>query len=99
MSLPVRLSDWTGIDRDVMRIGALYYMSPSSPTCSSEPGVAATGCAPRAGPAPGSCSTTTWLLPWYLIWVLPLAALSRDRTLKIVVLALTALLLGTRIPL
>ena len=35
----------------------------------------------------GLLLATTWLLPWYLIWVLPLAALSRDRPLQLLVLA------------
>lgn len=42
---------------------------------------------------------TSWLLPWYLIWVLPLAAVSRDRPLQLLTLALTAYQLGARIPL
>lgn len=42
---------------------------------------------------------TAWLLPWYLIWLLPLAAISRDRPLQILTLALTAYQLGARIPL
>jgi alpha-1,6-mannosyltransferase len=40
-----------------------------------------------------------WLLPWYLIWALPFAALSRDRVLIGVVLALTAFQLINRVPL
>ncbi|MFL5874172.1 MAG: polyprenol phosphomannose-dependent alpha 1,6 mannosyltransferase MptB [Solirubrobacterales bacterium] len=42
---------------------------------------------------------TSWLLPWYLVWVLPLAAISRDRPLQLLTLALTAYQLGARIPL
>ncbi len=42
---------------------------------------------------------TAWLLPWYLIWALPLAAISRDRPLQLLTLALTAYQLGARIPL
>ncbi|MFL5898844.1 MAG: polyprenol phosphomannose-dependent alpha 1,6 mannosyltransferase MptB [Solirubrobacterales bacterium] len=42
---------------------------------------------------------TAWLLPWYLLWPLPLAAISRDRPLQLLTLALTAYQLGTRIPL
>ncbi len=34
---------------------------------------------------------TAWLLPWYLILALPLVALSRDRPLQLLTLALTAL--------
>jgi len=42
---------------------------------------------------------TSWLLPWYLIWALPLVAISRDRRLQLLTLALTAYQLGARIPL
>jgi alpha-1,6-mannosyltransferase len=42
---------------------------------------------------------TAWLLPWYLIWTLPLAALSRDRPLQLLVLILTAYQLPARMPL
>jgi hypothetical protein len=42
---------------------------------------------------------TSWLLPWYLLWLLPLAAVSRDRPLQLLSLALTAYQLGARIPL
>jgi alpha-1,6-mannosyltransferase len=42
---------------------------------------------------------TAWLLPWYLIWSLPLVALSRDRPLQLLTLALTAYQLPARMPL
>jgi len=42
---------------------------------------------------------SAWLLPWYLLWPLPLAAISRDRTVQLLTLALTAYQLGARIPL
>jgi hypothetical protein len=42
---------------------------------------------------------TSWLLPWYLIWALPLVALARDRALSGAVLALTAFQLVNRVPL
>jgi hypothetical protein len=47
----------------------------------------------------GLLLATAWLLPWYLLWPLPLAALSRDRLLQLLLLALTAYQLGARIPL
>jgi Glycosyltransferase family 87 len=47
----------------------------------------------------GLLIATAWLLPWYLIWPLPLVAISRDRTLQALTLALTAYQLGARIPL
>ena len=39
----------------------------------------------------GLLLTTTFLLPWYVIWLLPFAALSRSRGLTCAVLALTAI--------
>jgi len=42
---------------------------------------------------------TAWLLPWYLLWPLPLVAISRDRPLQLLTLGLTAYQLGARIPL
>jgi alpha-1,6-mannosyltransferase len=47
----------------------------------------------------GLLVATSWLLPWYLIWALPLVAVSRDRTLQLLMLALTVDQLGARIPL
>lgn len=35
--------------------------------------------------------TTTWLLPWYLLWALPLSVLSRDRRALLATLAISAL--------
>jgi hypothetical protein len=47
----------------------------------------------------GLLLASAWVLPWYLIWALPFAALSRDTRLIVLVLALTALQLAARIPL
>jgi alpha-1,6-mannosyltransferase len=47
----------------------------------------------------GLLLATAWLLPWYLLWPLPAAALSRDRWLQALLLVLTAYQLGARIPL
>lgn len=47
----------------------------------------------------GLLLATSWLLPWYLVWPLPLAAISRDRPLQLLTLTLTAYQLGARIPL
>jgi alpha-1,6-mannosyltransferase len=47
----------------------------------------------------GLLLATAWLLPWYLLWPLPLAALSRDNILKLSILVMTAYQLGARIPL
>ena len=37
--------------------------------------------------------TLSWVLPWYVIWALPLAALSRSRRLRVAVLTLGAYLI------
>jgi Glycosyltransferase family 87 len=99
MSVPVTLSRITGFDRDVTQSGALYiYVGLVAYlllwTWRGGDWVRAAGWA-----GAGLLVATTWLLPWYLIWALPFAALSRDRPLQLLVLALTAFQLGTRIPL
>ena len=42
---------------------------------------------------------TAWLVPWYAIWLLPLAALSNDRRLVIASLALCAYMMVIAVPL
>lgn len=99
MSIPVRISDWTGIDGDTVRIAALYIYVAFFAFLLVQTWRGADWLRTAGWAGAGLLITTTWLLPWYLIWVLPLAALSRDRTLQFVLLALTAFQLGTRIPL
>nr|MBA3420964.1 hypothetical protein [Thermoleophilaceae bacterium] len=42
-------------------------------------------------------ATTAWLMPWYVVWVLPLAALADPgRALRGAVLALCAFIVATR---
>ncbi len=43
--------------------------------------------------------TLSWVLPWYVLWVLPLAALSRSRALRGTTLVLGAYLILTWMPL
>ena len=42
--------------------------------------------------------TLSWVLPWYILWVLPMAALSRSRKLRVAALALGAYLILTWMP-
>lgn len=42
--------------------------------------------------------TLSWVLPWYVVWVLPLAALSRSRRLRIATVVLGAYLILTWMP-
>jgi hypothetical protein len=43
--------------------------------------------------------TLSWVLPWYILWVLPMAALSRSRKLRVAALVLGAYLILTWMPL
>jgi hypothetical protein len=43
-------------------------------------------------------ASLSWLAPWYLLWVLPFAALSRSRVLRGVTLALGAYLILAFVP-
>jgi hypothetical protein len=42
---------------------------------------------------------SAWLLPWYVVWLLPLAAVAGDRRLRVAALALTAYIALTRVEL
>jgi hypothetical protein len=44
-------------------------------------------------------AASAWLVPWYILWLLPFAALSRDRRLHLATLALTAWMLAIAVPL
>jgi hypothetical protein len=44
-------------------------------------------------------ATTTWLLPWYLVWWLPIAAMLRSPTQRHVAAALTVFVIALQLPL
>jgi alpha-1,6-mannosyltransferase len=46
-----------------------------------------------------SIASLTWLMPWYVVWVLPLAGLGTSRRLRRVAIALSAYLILTFMPL
>jgi alpha-1,6-mannosyltransferase len=98
-SLPSTLARVVGVGTDPVRVAALAAFSALVAwllyRCwrGADPWWAA------AWAALGLLLATGWLLPWYLIWALPLAAIARDRTLGACVLALTAFQLVNRIPL
>jgi hypothetical protein len=54
------------------------------------------GCAGWATLALIACSA--WLMPWYVVWLLPLAAIARDRRLAIGTLLLCAYVVAVRTP-
>lgn len=99
LSLPVTVARIGGLDTDAVRATALALYAAAVAwlliwTWRGGDWVRASGWA-----ALGLLLATSWLLPWYLIWALPLAAISRDRPLQLLTLALTAYQLGARIPL
>ena len=98
-SLPNLLSEFLGADVDTVRAGALgaYCLLLLGLLAWVWRGADWIRAAGWAGL--GLLLASAWLLPWYLIWVLPLAALSRDARLVLAVLALTALQLAARVPL
>jgi alpha-1,6-mannosyltransferase len=97
MSIPITAARLTGLDPDAVRIAALTLYAALVAylliwTYRGNDWLRA-----AAWATTGLLLATAWLLPWYLLWPLPLAALSRDRTLKLLLLALTAYQLGARI--
>jgi alpha-1,6-mannosyltransferase len=42
-------------------------------------------------------ATTAWVLPWYIVWALPFAALVRQRTVPVAAVGLTAVLLAMQL--
>ena len=99
MSVPITVARLTGTDPEVVRIAALTMYGALFAYLLAWTWRGGDWLRAAAWAATGLLLATAWLLPWYLIWALPLAALSRDRPLQLLVLALTAFQLGTRIPL
>jgi hypothetical protein len=99
MSIPITVARLTGLDPDAVRVLALtlfltLFLQLLLWTWRGYDWVRAAGWT-----AVGLLLATAWLLPWYLVWPLPLVAISRDRRLQLLTLALTAYQLGARIPL
>jgi hypothetical protein len=98
MSVPVTLARLIGLDHDLVRIAALYIYGALVALLLAWTWRGGDWVRAAAWAGLGLLFATAWLLPWYLVWALPLAALSRDRPLQLLALALTAFQLGTRIP-
>jgi hypothetical protein len=99
MSIPITVARLTGLDPDPVRLVAaiLFAALVAYLLAWTWRG----GDWVRAGAWAGFALllATSWLLPWYLLWPLPLVAISRDRPLQLLTLGLTAYQLGARIPL
>ncbi|HEV7483228.1 MAG TPA: glycosyltransferase 87 family protein [Solirubrobacterales bacterium] len=99
MSIPITVARLTGLDPDSVRLTALVLFLTLVLELLLWTWRGFDWIRAAAWTATGLLLATSWLLPWYLIWPLPLAAISRDRPLQLLLLALTAYQLGARIPL
>jgi alpha-1,6-mannosyltransferase len=99
MSIPITAARLTGLDPDAVRLAAAILFAAAIASLLIWTWRGGDWVRAAAWAALALLLATSWLLPWYLIWVLPLAAISRDRPLQLLTLALTAYQLGARIPL
>jgi hypothetical protein len=99
LSIPVTFSRLTGIDQRAVRVAALLLFGAAVVWLLVRTWRGADWIRAAAWAGFGLLLATSWLLPWYLLWPLPLAAVARDRLLVLLLLALTAYQLGARIPL
>ncbi len=99
LSIPVTFARLTGIDEGAVRMAALAIFGVAVAWLLVRTWRGADWIRAAAWAGTGLLLATSWLLPWYLLWPLPLAAVARDRLLVLVLLALTAYQLGARIPL
>jgi alpha-1,6-mannosyltransferase len=99
MSIPVTFARLTGVDQGAVRTAALLLYAAALAYLLAWTWRGGDWVRAAAWAGFGLLLATSWLLPWYLVWPLPLVAVSRDRPLQLLVLALTAYQLGARIPL
>jgi alpha-1,6-mannosyltransferase len=99
LSIPVTFARLSGIDESAVRVTALVLLGVAVAWLLLWTWRGADWIRAAAWAGTALLLATSWLLPWYLLWPLPLAAVSRDRALVLVLLALTAYQLGARIPL
>lgn len=99
MSIPITVARLTGLDPAAVRIAALILFAALVLYLLTWTWRGGDWLRAAAWATFGLLLATSWLLPWYLLWPLPLAALSRDRLLQLLLLGLTAYQLGARIPL
>jgi hypothetical protein len=99
LSIPETFSRLSGIDKVGVRIVALALFGAALAWLLLKTWRGADWIRATAWAGTGLLLATSWLLPWYLLWPLPLAAVARDRLLTVLLLAFTAFQLGARIPL
>jgi len=99
MSLPITTARLTGLDPDPVRLAAALLFAATIACLLAWTYRGGDWLRGAAWAVLALLLATSWLLPWYLIWLLPLSAISRDRPLQLLTLMLTAYQLGARIPL
>jgi alpha-1,6-mannosyltransferase len=99
LSIPVTFARLTGVDEGAVRVVALALFGVAVAWLLVWTWRGADWIRAAAWAGTALLLATSWLLPWYLLWPLPLAAVARDRVLVLLLLALTAYQLGARIPL
>jgi hypothetical protein len=99
MSIPITTARLTGLDPAAVRAAALLLYALLFIGLLTWTWRGADWLRAAAWASLGLLLATAWLLPWHLIWALPLVALSRDRPLQLLTLALTLYQLPARMPL
>lgn len=99
MSAPITFARLTGLDPGTVRAAALALFAATLAYLLLRTWQGADWLRMAAWATLALLLATAWLLPWYLIWLVPLAALSRDRPLQLLTIALTAYQLPARMPL
>ncbi len=99
MSVPITFARLTGLDPDAVRLVAAILFAAFVAYLLAWTWRGGDWVRAAAWAAFALLLATSWLLPWYLLWPLPLVAISRDRALHLLTLSLTAYQLGARIPL
>jgi alpha-1,6-mannosyltransferase len=99
MSIPITFARITGLDATPVRATALVLFAAFFIYLLIKTWRGADWLRNAAWASLALLLATAWLLPWYLIWTLPLVALSRDRPLQLLTLTLTAYQLPARMPL
>jgi alpha-1,6-mannosyltransferase len=98
LSLPYKVAELLGVDRDPVRaLFALAFVAVAAWTLwRTWRGADPIRMAGWATLAILLCSA--WLVPWYLLWLLPLAALAADRRLTAATLVLSGWVLAIGVP-
>jgi alpha-1,6-mannosyltransferase len=98
LSLPYKVAEVLGVDRDPVRaLFAVAFLAVAAWTLwRTWRGADPIRMAGWATLAILLCSA--WLVPWYLLWLLPLTALAADRRLTIVTLVLSGWVLAIGVP-